>query len=282
MSRKNIKILVGLFAFALSSIAMASPIINFGGDMVGSSVNMTGAIGTSSFTAGGPTKYMLSYGTRTPASGYTGPAFSAGLTHYVVNATDYSGLLTGSGRQIVNSGSADFMQLGFNLSSTAPTTTRKTAALTLFSGSGNINSDNALSVSQAGVSGMFQLATWTSRWVVAVGGTLYASQETFTWSGTGGSVITSSGLTTTGWEAITPSANDLYIDFSSATFAAAPDLTNISAAGVLSEQSGNYGAAASMNYRINSFTAIPEPATIGMLGLGTLITLVVRRRQILR
>jgi hypothetical protein len=118
--------------------------------------------------------------------------------------------------------------------------------------------------------------TANARWVVVANGTTYLSESSFNPGGS--STTTLNDPDAINWAAWSPGADMTFGSLSYTTLGSS--LNNITLAGV----AVNYTAAASAGsgrYILQQFTAdvIPEPATVGMLGLGALITLVLRRRM---
>lgn len=203
----------------------------------------------------------------TPTTGYQSGKFYGGFA-----TLRYDG--TFGSRFRINDGTPDDLVLGSNAGGSwnsydnvAALFWKKEDFLT--GGAASLTSDTALSVYLDG--GLLQTTPGSVQWLVQVAGTFYISEESHGFVQTSDfAEISSTGLTTTAWRSI-----DLVGDIEndpSATLTTDLDLSNIDGVGVYINNVGR-------RFGIAGFTATPEPATMGLLGLGGLGILIRKRRR---
>jgi hypothetical protein len=278
--KKSIGCIIGV-VLGLAGIAQATVVFNFDGATANAATsNQTIVGGPGSIAANSSVTLTRAYNTSTPllSSGgtYTGQSVYGGFSgtysntsgtafnpNFVVlqynnsagTAEDLRSADTFTGGQISRA-----VNLAFLFGTTTNTGTYK------------FDANSVLTAKH----GSTLTGTANARWVVVANGTTYLSESSFNPGGS--STTTLNDPDTINWAAWNPSADMTFGSLSYITLGSS--LNNITLAGV----AVNYTAADSAGsgrYILQQFTAdvIPEPATVGMLGLGALITLALRRRM---
>jgi len=166
------------------------------------------------------------------------------------------------GDNIVNPGSAqDIFTLGVKLAADTSAATTANGTLTTFrTTTAGVTSFGGTQIGNLSTNGVGNNANLAVEYTLTVGAT--AAESTYGWKftnlDTSWSVSGSEAMTTVIFDALT-TGDGVYSYFNSRTFS--------------SNSSGITGI------DVYSTTVIPEPATIGMLGLGALITLLIRRMK---
>jgi hypothetical protein len=280
--KKSIGCIIGAL-LGLAGIAQATVVFNFDGATANAATASSNIVGTAATINAGASKTLtLAYNTSTPllssnGGTYTGQSVYGGFsgTYSNVSASAYTHnfavLQYANGASVEDLRSADTF--------TNNQISRAVGLALLFgpASAGNYQFDGTSVLTAK--TGSTLSGTGEARWVVVANGTTYLSSSTFNPSGLN--------ITTTldnpdaiNWAAWTPGADMTFGSLSYTNLGSS--LNNITLAGV----AVNYTAAASdtgtgSRYVLSGFTAdvIPEPATVGMLGLGALLTLALRRRM---
>lgn len=271
------RITIGLAAF---SIAIAFGLPSAEAQIIFNStsyVSTTQEFISKSSSVNGTTS-TRAFGTATPASGYTGPAFSAG---YEVTASASVTGLNFNRQRVENNtgvtfGGNDFLNIAAFGSSVPASTTFSMAGVVFFSSGSPFEMTSLSLTSTASVRSAS--TAQTGRYMVQVGGSYYLSQQTFTLATSGNGTVSSynfSGNLT--WAAYDP-ASAINFNQGSAIFNAL-SLSSVEGAGIYLENDSFVSpASVQTNYTVSAlnlgqFHAVPEPGTFVSLlgGLGLLV-----------
>jgi hypothetical protein len=264
-----------------TAIAQAAVVFNFNGATANAATensNMTATVGT--LTSGQSKTLSVAYSTSTPflssnGSTYTGQSVYGGFSGTYSNTSGASYGANFVVWQYANGASVEDLRSADTFTNNQISRAVGLAVLfgtTTNTGTYKFNANSVLTAKHVST----LTGTANARWVVVANGTTYLSASSFNPGGS--STTTNDNPDEINWAAWTPGADMSFGSLSYDTLGSS--LNNITLAGV----AVNYTAAASAGsgrYILQGFTAdvIPEPATVGMLGLGALLTLALRRRM---
>jgi hypothetical protein len=282
--KKSIRCIIGV-VLGLAGIVQATVVFNFDGataNAATASSNIVNASGT--IAAGSSQTYAKSYSTSTAllsnnGSTYTGQSIYGGIsaTYNNTSATTSYGHNYGMFQYIGTA--SEQLQVNLTVTNASINYMSRTAGWALMFGpasAGNYKFDASSQLTAKQYKNFGGAAE--ARWVVVANGTTYLSESTITLGTIAGTVNTNNNPDEINWAAWNPGADMTFGSLSYTNLGSS--LNNITLAGVAVDYSAA-GADAGGRYYLQGFTAdvIPEPATVGMLGLGALLTLALRRRM---
>jgi hypothetical protein len=267
---------------AIVSTAQAGLVLDWGGDYVTTTQSFAGGSGTvtfGNFDGDGDIddiRRTLALTTGTPASGYSGPAFSAGFFVYGEDDTNANRAPT---RQVVNNSAVDRMSFLWNSIPASPATDPSdvsAAAIVLFekstfTGGPGTYSFDATSALRITIDNVEQMA---ARFVVRDGTSYWMSNASRSMNGT---LETLNPEVNTTWAPYNPGSN---LNFDQSQTFVTRQFTDITAVGYYIEADLFEDINSQVQFGMNSFevdAVIPEPASLSAL-VSSLLVLRRRRR----
>ena len=279
--QKSIGCIIGAL-LGLAGIAQATVVFNFDGANANAATANTNIVSTANVTLNTGESYTInrSYSTSTAllsnnGSTYTGQSIHGGFSASYNNAPSTYKMFFGI-LQYIGTASE---QLQVNI--TASNNISRTSGWALMFGTTTNTGSYKFDASSQLTAKQYSTLNGISeaRWVVVANGTTYLSQSTIALAVTS-TTNTLNNPDEINWAAWNPGADMTFGSLSYTNLGSS--LNNITLAGVaVNSNAGSgdpYGTGG--RYYLQGFTGdvIPEPATVGMLGLGALITLVLRRK----